>query len=209
MSEELTVKALDAEAARSLTEEIRAAYALTFELVQDAYNGRAWAALGYGSWGAYCDEEFPHLRLSREERPQLVAALREVGMSSRSIASALGVDPKTVRSDLASQGEENSPPATVTGADGKLYPSTSGRRLTADEVWAEWLTGRKPWFVDLTDEEWKARLEVARDEPEDVEAMAIYSGVSPEVFDAALALCRATGDLSRDRLVSVLAALRS
>lgn len=49
---------LTPEAARKLTEEIkRDAHALSDKLVQ-AYDGRAWSALGYSSWREYAQVEF-------------------------------------------------------------------------------------------------------------------------------------------------------
>ena len=42
--------------------------------------------------------------------------------------------------------------------------------------------------------------------PGDAEAMAVYASASNEVLEAAVTLCRTIGDLSRERLVSVLLA---
>jgi len=59
--------------------------------------------------------------LDVEQRRQVVADLRTAGHSLRAIAGAVGVDPKTVRNDLA--GGDTSPPERSTGADGKSYPA--------------------------------------------------------------------------------------
>jgi transposase len=128
---------MDKKAARALTDRIKAALEGTWQLVREAYEERAWAALGHSSWDDYCTEEFGTLRirLPREERSEVVASLREAGMSVRAIASATGYDGKTIRNDLA--GEENSSgaesdmeqpaviePKPVQGTDGKHYPAS-------------------------------------------------------------------------------------
>lgn len=60
--------------------------------------------------------------LSREQRRELVARLRELGMSTRTIANKLGVNRETVMSDIR-QVVGIQPPDTVTGSDGKHYPA--------------------------------------------------------------------------------------
>lgn len=108
--------------ALALTDEIRVSVAdLEMKIVQ-AYYGRAWTALEYESWDEYIQGEFKTapLALPREDRKTQVASLRSQGLSLRAIASATGVDHKTVKNDLDSPGEF-SPPAQVTGIDGKSY----------------------------------------------------------------------------------------
>ena len=94
---------MSVEAAQAVTNRIRIALDGTWELIRDAYIGRAWIALGYESWDAYTDAEFQssRLRLPREERQQAVASLRDSGLSIRAIASGLGIGDKTVQRDLA------------------------------------------------------------------------------------------------------------
>jgi transposase-like protein len=65
-------------------------------------------------------------QLNAEDRRELVTKLRAEGQSTRQIAEALGVDPKTVRNDLNDAAEatgENSPVDRVTGKDGKSRPA--------------------------------------------------------------------------------------
>ena len=113
--------------ARHLTDRIKIAVEGTWQLIQEAYLTRAWSALGYASWDEYCTREFgtSRLRLPREERQEVVASLRDSGLSARSIAAATGLDRGTVRNDLRQVGE-NHPPATpsVIGSDGKPYRSS-------------------------------------------------------------------------------------
>lgn len=107
-----------------LTNQIASAIAIAWDLIVRAYHGRAWEALGYDSWDAYCRGEFGHARLAlpAEERQQRVRSLRENGLSTRAIASATGVSQGTVRNDLGRSGEQICSP-DITGIDGKNYGS--------------------------------------------------------------------------------------
>ena len=115
------VPTLNADEARTLTEEIKTAVAMTWDLIVDAYKRKAWSALGYSSWADYCEGEFnaSRLRLPRDERSEVVAALSGVGMSVREIAAATGESKSTVSRELA--GVPNGTPERVLGADGKSY----------------------------------------------------------------------------------------
>lgn len=110
------------EEARALTDEIRHDAAQLWDKVARAYIRRAWDVLGYKSWDAYTDAEFPsmRLRLPREERRHVVCSLRSAGLSRNAIASATGADRKTVSSDLKAGGGNS--PTSITGTDGKTYP---------------------------------------------------------------------------------------
>lgn len=127
------------EHARALTDRIKVAVEGTWLLIQEAYTSRAWASLGYDTWDAYCTAEFgtARLRLPREERQEVVASLRESGLSTRAIASAVGQSDMQVRRDLAAT---NVAPAEVTGADGKTYAASrpvpqSDADLLAGDDW--------------------------------------------------------------------------
>lgn len=117
---------ISASDARDLTDRIKTGVEAIWELIKQAYQSRAWAALGYDSWDDYCTREFgtSRIRLPREERQEVVASMREIGMSTRAIASATGNNRKTIMSDLRggeSQVVQNGPPAPVAGTDGKTY----------------------------------------------------------------------------------------
>lgn len=145
---------LTPEDARVLTDEIRVQMDAIAPLVTRAFKGRAWIALGYESWPEYVAGEFGGpLRLGREDRKQVVAELRQAGLSTRGIGEALGVDDRTVRNDLV--GADFSAPEQITGTDGKTYPGTrpdpepltpqeqrEHERLLAKVASAE-------WFIDL------------------------------------------------------------
>lgn len=139
--------------ARQITERIRTSLSIAWELVTEAYQRRAWTAMGYPSWDAYCSAEFgaARLKLPREERQEVVHSLREAGLSIRAIAAATGTARNTVRGDLevgqvdppddpdeendvdvidrlhqAAEGEKK-----ITGTDGKTYKATD---LTRERV---------------------------------------------------------------------------
>jgi len=65
--------------------------------------------------------------MTPELRKEIVAELRADGKSTRAIAEAVGVSKDTVRNDLKNSGGDNSPPAGITGTDGKTYPSRAER----------------------------------------------------------------------------------
>jgi hypothetical protein len=85
-------------------------YAATMDKIADAYRREDWKALGYESFNAYAGGEFgeARLKLTPEQRAQILPAFLAVGMSKRGAAAALGVDDKTIRNDL--RGADNSAP---------------------------------------------------------------------------------------------------
>jgi hypothetical protein len=118
--------------ARGRAERIRAgleSYTRMRQDIADAYASRDWVALDYPSWFAYLEGEYGDelRRLTRDERRQAITDLRGQGMSTRQIAETTGVDQSTVVRSLAT-GDANASPATVTGTDGKTYPSTRPER---------------------------------------------------------------------------------
>ena len=117
---------LTATEARDLTDRIRQTLTISHDLITAACLGRAWAALGYDSWDAYCTGEFAEarmVRLDRDQRREIVAEMDAAGMSTRAIASGLGVARNTVKDDLRSQVDQIDPPAPtpIQGMDGKTY----------------------------------------------------------------------------------------
>ena len=124
--------------ARQLTDRIKVAVEGTWLLIQEAYTSRAWAVLGYDSWDSYCNTEFgsARLRLPREERQEVVASLRESGLSVRAIASATGAARNTIRDDLRKVGHSD-PPSEITGTDGKAYAAPRSVSSLAGLDWVE------------------------------------------------------------------------
>lgn len=123
--------------ARRLTERIKVAVGATWQLIQEAYLTRAWSALGYDSWDAYCGAEFgtSEIQLPREERREVVNSLRDAGLSVRAIAAATATPRETVRRELSGDPlpQENGSPHNQSvsngngrlGLDGKIYPQRS------------------------------------------------------------------------------------
>lgn len=133
--------------ARHLTDRIQADLARCLDGLTAARDGltaawvnRAWVALGYQDWDAYCRAELGQwrIKLSVADRRDWVASLRLVGMSERAIASAADVSQATVHRDLWSGDSFGSPddaqPRTSTGTDGKQYPAQSAAVRLAEQV---------------------------------------------------------------------------
>lgn len=143
------VTSISPDEARALTDRIKVAVEGTWQLIREAYTTRAWASLGYETWDAYCAAEFgtSRLALPREERREVVASLREAGLSVRAIAAATATPRETVRRDLASGDpfpRENGSPAVrrAIGVDGKVYTqspsaSSSDADLLAGKDWVQ------------------------------------------------------------------------
>lgn len=94
------------------------------EVIAELHAGQGWKALNYATWGEACDAIMGgwRLQIPREDRREIVGDLREQGMSTRAIGSALGVHHVTVQNDLKAGGESSPPaPQPVTGLDGKTY----------------------------------------------------------------------------------------
>ncbi|BCL23463.1 hypothetical protein ACPCBX_26985 [Streptomyces tuirus] len=145
------IEAADRDRARQLTDEIKTTLTAAWGLIVEAYEMRAWIALGYESWDRYCAEEFDsaqRLRLPREERSGIVTLMRDAGMSLRAIEAATGVSRETVRRDLSGDtvvspgrgtadpdvlpicgtaGDHEAPTKStaITGLDGKTYRQES------------------------------------------------------------------------------------
>lgn len=123
---------LTARQATELTERIRATLHTGHKLLLAAWRGRAHEAMGYAGaegWARYCSEEFAQarmLRIDAETRREIVAEMRAGGMSTRAIASGLGVSQSTAATDAAAtdQNRSDGPPAMVTSLDGRRRPAS-------------------------------------------------------------------------------------
>jgi DNA-binding Lrp family transcriptional regulator len=125
--------------ARKLTARLRTGLENSIELFVTAYSKRIWLALGHASWQEYLDAELGDLRVSfpREDRKRMVAQMVQPPskMSTRAIASALGVDQKTVSNDLAELRAEGviSVPSTRVGVDGVEQSAEKAERTVDPE----------------------------------------------------------------------------
>lgn len=157
----MTIVEMDEGAARRLTLQIAAlvgdvveSYDTLRGLIVEAYETRAWLALGYESWDAYVDAEIEtdRLRLDRGERQRFVISLRSAGMSTRAIAPAVGASQKTVDRDIraASESDDSDEPmATVTSLDGRRRPATKPTHHPCAEPAAEYAEVRVDASLDL------------------------------------------------------------
>ena len=129
VDEDSAVFELSPASAEQVTQQIRTMVERTWEYIAIAYQGRAYAALGYRSWDEYVDDRLGDLRLTvpRQERPHAVAALTNSRMSLRAIAKVLGVGLGTIHRDLSAgigekgSGADDVVPNEVEGRDGKHY----------------------------------------------------------------------------------------
>lgn len=161
---EIVTGHITATEARVLTDRIRGGLTVAYDGLVEAFAGRADLALGYESWDAYCASEFTEgrmVRLDREQRREIVGSMREAGMSTRAIGSALGVNDRTVRNDMSSAEKSADAPATVTSLDGRQRPASrptpdldhefwdeTAERLTADGTVAR-LDAERPYGVAI------------------------------------------------------------
>lgn len=105
--------AMGREDAKELTEEIRKSANKLWNLIARAYTGKAWLAMGYESWDAYCEAEFPDGRpwLPRDKRREVAQSLKDAGYSVRDIAAVTNTPKSTISDDL--QVSENRTPEEV------------------------------------------------------------------------------------------------
>lgn len=134
------VTILDATTAEALaeqiteqTENLNVEAGKLVDLIAEALHGKAWVALGYGSWSELCEaKRWEFNPRTSTDRAALAAMLRSNGMSFREIGKLVGASTGTIRNDLS--GVQNCTPAEVTGADGKTY---SARRPAVADVAAD------------------------------------------------------------------------
>jgi hypothetical protein len=128
--------------ARALTDQIIETTETLWGLISEAYQKRAWAALGYESWEDYVAVEFGSERLSvsRAERPSVVGILREAGLSFRAISDVTGDAVSTVYRALDALEDEDEMTGevveldSVRGRDGKNYKPKRQPRPAAERT---------------------------------------------------------------------------
>jgi hypothetical protein len=101
---------MTADEARAITDRIKVDAAALWALIVEAFQRRAWDALGYASWHEYCVNEFDSTRihLTREERDEVVCSLRDAGMTLREIGKTVDLSKDTVARALESVSNETS-----------------------------------------------------------------------------------------------------
>lgn len=178
------VRVMSSDEARSRVARVRAHVEQAWDDLIALHAGRGWFALGYDSWDALCDAEFDGARIAlpREDRREVVGQMREAGMSTRAIASAVGVSVGTIVSDL-NRSEVNSPD-TITGLDGRTRPAkvtTTSRTTEATKV------------EQMVDTETGEVL----DTPAPVERATPRKPLTDQFFDAAYDLSKVTERIAR------------
>jgi transposase-like protein len=124
------------------------------------------------------------LRLPREERQEVVASLRESGLSVRAIASAVGINKETVGRDLRVSGNQTPDEQSVVGTDGRVYAQS--RPVPEQHTWVDPSAEPIPGQTDILD------TEAADDPPPVPEAPRPKRRPLPEAFtDAGRDLTRA------------------
>lgn len=90
------------EAVASIERAIEHAEGFWKEILWQVQN-RVWEALNYESFDALWEHRYAGLgvRISRQERPELVAALHRMGNNQQQIAGKLGVSQKTISNDVS------------------------------------------------------------------------------------------------------------
>ncbi len=168
---EIAITATDA---RRITEQIKVSVEAVWHLIAQAYTTRAWSVLGYPSWDDYCTREFgtARLRLPREERSEVVASLRESGLSLRAIAAATGDSHTEVRRSLGRgtnvppepvADPEPEPAQPITGTDGKTYQRRASTDTGAAEIVEDELaTGQKQRRRPLPESFWQAAYDLMK-----------------------------------------------
>ena len=102
-------------------------------LIEQAYDGQAWIALGYPTgmegWKQCCADQFSAsaMKLTATQRADVILQI-DPAMSNVAVAAALGVNESSVRRARKKSGTAK--PKRIVGADGKYY---SIDQLTADE----------------------------------------------------------------------------
>lgn len=124
------VTAMDFTEARALTDRAKqhvdqasALAEASVAIVEKVISSGGHTALGYSSPGQYLHAEFDvsSLQFTPDERREMALMLVRNGVSKRGAARALGVDDKTVRTDL-SNADRSALPDRIETRDGRSFP---------------------------------------------------------------------------------------
>lgn len=140
--------------ARQATEDLKVKLLHALEAQYDfthaaerAFDGHIWVALGYPEgmkgWIAYCADNFAaeKIRVTGQQRTDLITGFTPGKISNRGIAALLGVDEKTVRNAKAKAG--------IAPAEGKVRDATGKlRHVDAGSMSSE---ERRKKIVELSD----------------------------------------------------------
>lgn len=122
----------EAEARQSVAAAKRGLEAAADEIVRQI-SGRAWLSLGYPDWDSMREAEYqgPAVIVPRAGRPEIVARLREEGLSQQQVASTLGVSHQTVGRDEVHM---DNVPVARTDSLGRQQPTSKPRLAPVVEL---------------------------------------------------------------------------
>lgn len=97
-----------------------------FEQIVWQVENETWTVLGYSSWDQMREGEYADLGVvaPQSDRPELVARLREQGLTQKAIGDTLGVSESTVRNLNRNSADE---PAAITNSRGQQRPASYQR----------------------------------------------------------------------------------
>lgn len=152
MKPELVVSTMTREQALSITKRIRQQLVDLFDTIVEAYSGRVWLALDYGTWEDYVKGE----NLKTSDERTIVRLVDESELSSAAVAAIGGVSQQAISKRRGRQGTTRLLPGAKTlGRDGKRQPSSrpkpheiERRRDIVEQLWAD-RYGRTPIAVAL------------------------------------------------------------
>ena len=136
------------------------------DLIAQAYDGRAWIALGYPAgligWNRMCQDRFTAdaVRMTVQQRTN-----QEDPISNRSLAAALGVSEGTVRKAVKKAKGAAAKPKPVVGADGKRHSVpelTPAERLELDAKIHDMNLPVEEGGQGMTQQEIAAKLDMAQ-----------------------------------------------
>ena len=141
------------------------------DLIAQAYDGRAWIALGYPAgligWNQLCQDRFTAdaVRMTVQQRTNLILSFQDDPISNRSLAAALGVSEGTVRKAVKKAKGAAAKPKPVVGADGKRYSVpelTPAERLELDAKIHDMNLPVEEGGQGMTQQEIAAKLDMAQ-----------------------------------------------
>ena len=141
------------------------------DLIAQAYDGRAWIALGYPAgligWNQLCQDRFTAdaVRMTVQQRTNLILSFQEDPISNRSLAAALGVSEGTVRKAVKKAKGAAAKPKPVVGTDGKRHSVpelTPAERLELDAKIHDMNLPVEEGGQGMTQQEIAAKLDMAQ-----------------------------------------------
>lgn len=145
------------------------------DLIAQAYDGRAWIALGYPAgqigWNRMCQDKFTAdaVRLTVQQRTNLILSFQDDPISNVALAAALGVTDMTIgrvlKKNKKSPKGASAKPKPVVGTDGKRHSVpelTPAERLELDAKIHDMNLPVEEGGQGMTQQEIAAKLDMAQ-----------------------------------------------